>query len=301
MRNLNVSAASTNNGFPLKAGTFEHLQSTIRESVGSVVLALVGGAFDASKAYILYGCKNIGFGNVCNIAAGAVYVNGEIFLVDAANFTFNSPNVIVVALSVNYYSGVQADPVEFTDGVQRNIHEIRKAAFVSALPGSGLADYSDVIDLNRRPHGGIGQLVYWSIPGGQPNLYTYFGGTLGMGNHPLTLGWAIANGSNGTDDYSGLLPIPLKAGDANFGTLGNSGGAPTVEIEKTNLPNIQLTVPIPSSNTSETDTGVGRVVTGSDQFEPTDANPLHTEPLGDGTALNVMNPYRVTLLIQRLF
>jgi hypothetical protein len=43
-------------------------------------------------------------------------------------------------------------------------------------------------------------------------------------------GWAICNGSNGTYDMGGKFPVGYKDADADYGVMGNTGGAKTVTL-----------------------------------------------------------------------
>jgi hypothetical protein len=221
MRKLDVSAISISNAMPFKAGTFEHIQFAYQEAIAELGKALFNGNYDPTKVYILSGVINSGSGSNYDVSAGAVFYNGEIFLVDAVAFTISGSNVAVGTITTTFYAnGVRADGVDFTDGITRNIHQIRKMVYGPALAGSGDGDFEDLVNLAYRPVGGIGQTVEWLMPGsGSQNslLATYFDATSLEGIHPLTLGWKIDDG--------GYFTAAYKAGDTNFGTIGQTGGA----------------------------------------------------------------------------
>lgn len=148
MRNLNVSEVSAATGLPVKSGTFIHLQLAYREALAGIGKAITGIGYDPAKVYILNGCVNSGSGSNYNISAGAVFFNGEVYVVDAATFTITGPNVAVGVVTKTYFTGANADPVEFTDGVTRTIHEIWKMVAQAGLSGSGAANFTAWVRLN---------------------------------------------------------------------------------------------------------------------------------------------------------
>jgi hypothetical protein len=236
MRKLDQSAITNTIAMPHKAGILDHLQAAYQEAIAELGKC-VTGVYDAAQVYILTGCVNTGIWPNYNISSGSVFCNGEVFLVDAASFTLTGANVAVGTLITTYLTGLNADPVAFTDGVSRSIHQIRKVMYGPALSGSGLGDYQNAVDLRYRPQGGIGQIVSWRMPGNGTQdslLPTYFNNT-GLGIHPLCAGWAIANGANGTDNDSGLFEAGLNPLDANFNSIGKTGGGSTT-LDITNMP-----------------------------------------------------------------
>lgn len=148
MRNLNVSNVSASIGLPVKSGTLIHLQLAYREVLAGIGKAITGTGYDPTKVYILNGCVNSGSGSNYNISAGVVFFNGEVYLVDAATFTISGPNVAVGIVTKTYFTGANADPVQFTDGVTRTIHEIWKMVPQSGLSGSGAANFLSWVQLN---------------------------------------------------------------------------------------------------------------------------------------------------------
>lgn len=142
MRKLDVSAISNTNGMPVKGGTLEHLQLAYQEALTALAKNIVGRNVDVTNAYILYGLVNSGTSSSMNVSAGAVLFSGEVFLVDA--FTLTVATAAVASLSTSYYT-TNADPVLFTDGVSRNVHQIRKIVFTDTTAGSGLFDFNNML------------------------------------------------------------------------------------------------------------------------------------------------------------
>jgi len=146
MRKLDVSAVSGSIGLPVKSGTLNHIQLAYQEALTALANSIIGRLPDIYNFYILYGCVNSGSGLNYNISAGAIYYNGEVFLVDATIFTASSGQVAVGTIVTTQYSS-NADPVTFTDGTLRSIHNIQKIIFASAVSGSGVCDYSAALQV----------------------------------------------------------------------------------------------------------------------------------------------------------
>lgn len=292
MRKLDVSAVTDSVGLPVKGGTLVHLQYAYQEALAALGKGLVGAAYDENKVYVLNGCVNTGVGSNYEISAGAVYFNGEVFLVDAVSFSISGAQVAVAVIDTSYFADSTADPVEFTDGVLRNIHEIRKVVLQPGLNGSGIANYNDFIDLNKRLHGTIGEIKIWNWRFYGGTLSTYFNIATGLGIHPYTLGWAIADGQNGTDSLSGLVPVGYSASDEDFSEpFENTGGVKEVTLTKSQLPTTVGEIPASSDGTPGVNgvnfDGLADVIF-----------PINNE-LG-GNAHTNMQPYRSVLYVQRI-
>lgn len=148
MRNLKLTDITTSIGMPLKAGSLEHIQLAYKEAIEYLTKSNIGAYYDNTKMYIIHGCVNSGSGANYVISAGAIFYQGEIYLVDAATFSTTGGNVPVCTITTTYYTGTEADQVIFTDSVGRNVHEIKKIVIASGASGSGTANYSAVIFLN---------------------------------------------------------------------------------------------------------------------------------------------------------
>lgn len=125
MKILDTSNISPSAQMPIKQGTLQFLQDAYKECIESILKGTIGGSYSASTYYILHGCVNSGVGSNYNISAGAMFFNGEVYLVDAAVFTTSGGQVPVMNVNTTQYT-TNADPVTFTNGVAYNIHDIRK-------------------------------------------------------------------------------------------------------------------------------------------------------------------------------
>lgn len=127
---------------PVKGGTLLHLQLAYQEAITALANSIIGRSADFTNAYVLYGLVNSGTVFSMNVSAGAIYYNGEVFLVDA--FTLTVADTPVANIVTTFYSA-SADPVTFTDGITRNVHQIRKIVFTDGATGSGLFDFADML------------------------------------------------------------------------------------------------------------------------------------------------------------
>lgn len=143
MRKLNTTAISNSNGMPVKGGTLDHVQLAYQEAVNALARNLIGRDIDNTRGYILFGLINTGSAAAMNVTAGAVYFAGEVYLVDA--FNLNVAQTAVASVQTSYYQ-TNADPVTFTDGVQRSVHEVRKIIFTDGASGSGLFDFGNMVN-----------------------------------------------------------------------------------------------------------------------------------------------------------
>lgn len=240
MRKLITTDISNSIAMPIKGGTLDHVQFAYQEAVSESIKGLIGNYYDPNIMYILNGCVNSGSGANFNISAGSVFYQGEVFLVDNAVFTVSGTNVAVAVLNVTYFSGPTADGVEFSDGIVRNVHQIRKVQFTGGLAGSQLANYADcqrintnIAPVNLIAGSGIG------ITGAYPNLT--IANTSPNTNKILKTGYIFVGDLNTTTDldaYTALLAgsnngisayrynFPVALPDANYkvmATFGNNG------------------------------------------------------------------------------
>lgn len=142
MKKITTDNITTSVGMPIKSGTLQHLQSAYQEALDALARTALG-AVDPSKIYVLWGCENTGTYPNFIISEGAVYYNGEIYLVPAANITVPYGDAQAV-LDVSYFSAGNADPVQFTDGISYNVHEIRQIIF-TVPPTVGISDFAYLI------------------------------------------------------------------------------------------------------------------------------------------------------------
>lgn len=144
MRKLDVSAVSNTNALPIKSGTLTHIQLAYQEAITAICNNLLGAQISPVIPYVLYGCGNTGSELNYIIGAGAIYYAGEIYLVPTVTFTAPGGQVAVGTIATTF-NNTNADPVTFTDGVSRNIHQIRQIVFAAGVSGSAQMDYTTLL------------------------------------------------------------------------------------------------------------------------------------------------------------
>ncbi len=293
MKKIDVSPISNSTGFPVKSGSLIHLQAAYQEAIAENIKSVIGFGYSSAKVYILGGLVNSGSGLNYIISAGSVFFNGEVYIVPAATFSIVAPNAAVGVITTSYFSAVNADPVQFTDGIPRNVHQVRQIIMQSGLSGSGSGNYTDFVKANgsQIPLGGS---IDYTPPTGDLSEFS----ANGLGIAPNVQGWAICNGNNGTTNEEGTVVISYKPLDATFGTLGATGGSKTITIAQNQLPaaltNIGMTI-----GEAYTGSPVGGIP-GSGNNSPTSKPQTLTNP-GGGQPTTILNPFIVKLRIQRIY
>jgi hypothetical protein len=111
----------------------------------------------------------------------------------------------------------------------------------------------------------------------------------GLGTN-LCLGYAICNGNNGTKNRNGLISLGYGVG---YTAIGGLGGSATNVLTVANIPPLQ----VPYNGSNDDNGGEGLlIVTSGAQFNTT----KNLVTGGTGTAHNIMQPYIITLMIQKL-
>lgn len=219
----------------VKKGTLDHLQTAFQEMGSSIIQSRIGDSYDITKGYLLYGLKRTGSGLVFNVTAGALYFNGEVYLVDAFSFTATTGQTAVGTITTTNYTAAIADPVRFSNNADYNIHEIRKIVFSSGVAGSGAFDFVNLIQyLEEDDYVDISAsiAVNANILVTKKMIRRYKDGRVDINFE----GQITTNITNGNDIMSGL-PIPLNFIDvlivyktttpsieARFAALGGVGG-----------------------------------------------------------------------------
>lgn len=119
--------------FPVKSGSWDFLQDEAKEVIASTIIGMIGSSYSTSKIYRLYGAElAIYAGDNYTNTAGAVFLNGEVYQVDAIGGSGTSmPDGKDMAVDTTYYTAATADPVTYTDGTPHNVHQIKKIKYVN--------------------------------------------------------------------------------------------------------------------------------------------------------------------------
>jgi len=278
MKRLDASAISTGVGFPLKSGSIDFLQDAHKETTAAVVTNLLGLTPETGQFYILYGLVNSGSGATYNVSAGAVFYNGEVYDVPSFSFTLSGSEEAWPQLVTTQYT-TNADPVEFTDAVPRNVHNIRRMVVSASATGFGLQKFDLWVRGGAWIYGDTKDVVCDST-----YLGIHFDGT-GKGRKERK-GWAIMNGNNGTPDVGGLVVVAYKP--ATY-PLGATGGTPD-----------SVVVSHKHKQSVSTTPGSVQGIVGDPTAGGSAMTYLETETVGESGVGKNMQPYIVLLKIMKI-
>lgn len=148
MKTLLTGVIAAGSAAKIKSGTLKHLQDAYQEAIATSIINTIGTSYDASKYYILYGCENTGSGLNYIISAGAVMVNGIVFITLPKTFTATAGQVAIFQTLDTYVTGTNFDPVSFTDGSTHNIHLDRTGDWGSAVAASAANEFANMVRVN---------------------------------------------------------------------------------------------------------------------------------------------------------
>lgn len=142
MKKIDVSALLGTLGAPFLKQTFVHTDEQVKEVVDALVKSLIS-TYTTNDVIILHGCVISGTTTKA-ITEGAIYYNGEVYLVDAASGLTAGADTWIFAVVTTYAAG---DPVTYDDSTSHNQHRIDKIAFQVGDSGSDgyVADWDDAI------------------------------------------------------------------------------------------------------------------------------------------------------------
>jgi len=156
MKNLLTNSISTTVGFPVKSGTLDFLQTASSEMLIAIARSIVGKGYSASTPYALYGCNNLGSGSTYDIQAGIILWNGALYLCGGGYIpSLPAGTTVYLTKNTSYVTSSIADPVTFTDGVTRNVHQDTTMLVgynaIAPSPTVGFA-YSSLVLVSEMPY-----------------------------------------------------------------------------------------------------------------------------------------------------
>lgn len=255
-------------GFPLEQDTLAFMQSDYQAAL-SAIARLCG------DKTILYGVEV----NGGNVSPGWISYNGELILFQGG--------------ATGNYVVIEETPtqVTFEDNVQRDAY-FTKTAKCGAVGAFLLTDLVPLLSLQN----------VWR-PGDIKERYcddAYIAANFDANGYGINAekGWRILSAAY--PDTAGKVFVNRNPADLPFNQVAKTGGAQTKVLTKDNLPNVQIDVPIPAANTSQGQTGSGKIVCGSEANEPVNGPTLKTNALGLSLPVDIMNPYFVILKLVKL-
>ena len=157
MKKLNISNITTSVAMPIKSGTLQFLQDAHKEALNGVVSNLIENPI-TDTIYILSGCLNSTIAPIHTLSAGVLYVNGEVYDFDGATFTLTGLQNAYARIETTQYT-TNADPVQFTDGNSRNVHNVRKIVIENTLVSSGLPEFKNFVKVGSWLKGDTKEVV----------------------------------------------------------------------------------------------------------------------------------------------
>ncbi|GAB5524894.1 MAG: hypothetical protein Roseis2KO_27660 [Roseivirga sp.] len=130
-------------GQEISGTTFEQHQNQVLEGLSAIVQSL---GLDPEELTILYGLEDQGDSNNYNFTAGAVFHQGEIFLVDAFTGVHSASLVPVFEIETLPVG----DPTGFADGTTSQVHFDHKYKIEIKTSGSGRGDYAQAARLPEK-------------------------------------------------------------------------------------------------------------------------------------------------------
>jgi hypothetical protein len=129
---------------PFTGNSLDFLQDANRDILLSLLSFTNRAAFSSGNPIALSGCQRQALGGTSyKFYSGYVYYNGEIFQYDGVNSVTIATNA---QFKITVTNDATADPVEFTDGISRNVHNIRKVVMVD---NTGDFNYSSTLFVGR--------------------------------------------------------------------------------------------------------------------------------------------------------
>lgn len=151
MRILDVTSITDSSEMPLKSGTLQFLQDAYTELFSGIAIAICAqSGYNPQTVYVLWGCNNSTVAPIFNISAGFVFLGGKFYYVPATNFTTAAGLIAAFNFQTTQYvgNGLNADPVTFSDTVERNIHNIIQVSIVQVPSGAPNIPYSSAFFCN---------------------------------------------------------------------------------------------------------------------------------------------------------
>jgi hypothetical protein len=192
----------------------DHMSEGYTEAITSLSKAIV----NITDPVILHGCVVTQVGQDYTVTAGAIYYDGEIYQVAA--HALNSATAPNWAIDTTYRAN---NPVVYADSASHNVHEIKTMKIQVA---SGVTQWNQIRRIEwvlRNKLCTIGEVKLFAVA-----LSDF---TSGLGDtYKQWENWAIMDGTNGTIDMGGFFPVGMKAGDADYDVVGDTGGSKTVSL-----------------------------------------------------------------------
>jgi hypothetical protein len=232
MKKVKFTDISSTSAMPFKSGTLAHLQAAHQETTSLSLIGMQAASPVAAFGTILYGANVTYSGSNWSVTAGAIYINSEIFVTDAASGILTGTDVIIGTITTTNITAANYDPALFSDGTSNNVHEDRKVVWSSGPSGSGSVTYSliETFRLGRKQDFAYGSSLLTAAAG----TFTIASGTDWNVKYTVLMGamiminFNIKNASNSASTPYLAIQMPFKSyedydGVGTYTTTGSTG------------------------------------------------------------------------------
>lgn len=124
---------------PFTTKSLDFLQNSRQVFADAMARCIAPYTYDLVEPIVLSGCERT-LGSPNTYFYGFIYWNNEIFAFDGGTATITTTDSFKLAIT----NDATADPLIFTDGIARNVHNIRKLVPVDTSVGGTAFLYSDL-------------------------------------------------------------------------------------------------------------------------------------------------------------
>jgi hypothetical protein len=144
---------------PFTGKSLTFLQDNLADVAEGISKFLVGDrSYNTSDFFVISGLRDTGTPPVYAIAEGWIFYNGELYY--CSGYAGNPANDVIGTITTAYDTSI--DPVTFTDGVARNVHQVKTIVLSDGVLGSGDIDYVDLIFSQDKSYRKFAQGAYSS-------------------------------------------------------------------------------------------------------------------------------------------
>lgn len=195
MNRLITTAVAAGVELPIKVGTLEFIQNAYYEIAAAYVKTHLPNP-QTGVVYALSGLEKISITSPyvgVKYGDGWIYYNGELLFCQGVFPFVSTPDTEkYITINTTQFT-TNADPVTFTDGIARNVHNIKSAVMSYTNPSNGIPAYSAWVRVGAWINRDIKRMHATAA-----YVAANFDGTgLGIAAGER-YGWAVCNGNNGT-------------------------------------------------------------------------------------------------------
>lgn len=199
---------------PFTARSLTFLQDSIITQDFFLAATIINDTFNQSPALAIKGCKK---NSSTNWDAGYIMYLNEIYLFNG----FNGPITDTAVVTLATTNDATADPVVFTDGISRNVHNIRVLQIVDGASGSGLFDMNN-INYARQGWTGLSFGSGWTSPSYTASYRKNFDGLVSLKG--------VVQKSTNSSGTVATLPVGYRPSQSLFINVNVNGAINLIEI-----------------------------------------------------------------------